>query len=198
MNRLLTICFGVALLFVSLYPVLAAQIYTESWYKIGCAWHGRCQQLGEARADRAIAELARFWRHQGDLSRIWTAKERRHLADVRPMFDAFSGVFVGSLVVCWMLFSRERLRRAALVNAVAVLLPLIVLPFFKYFWVEIFHPVLFDDLNWQNTRSDLSWYLMPKPLFALSLGVLVTWTCVVNLAAYWWARSSGDRRVRGA
>lgn len=187
-DRLLGLAAGLALFYLSVYPLLALQIYSETWYQVGCDWHGRCEQLPRLDADQAIEQLAGFWRHQNELSMAWTRKERNHLTEVRPIYDAMLGGFGLATVIALASFQRARLRRAALINGLIVLSLLAVLPFFKYFWVEIFHPLLFDNMDWNNNRADLSWYLMPKALFKLSIGALVAWTFSVNLAVWLWAR----------
>lgn len=188
MKWLLGFLAGLILFYLSVYPMLAMQIYSPIWYELNCKLHDRCVILGEDKAHQATQELTQYWSHQGELGTSWTLKEKSHLAEVRPMFDALFIGFITAALLALLLFKRERLHRAALVNAIAVLSLLLILPFFKYFWVEIFHPLLFDNLNWKNNRDDVSWYLMPKPLFMLSLGTLVIWTCLVNLSVWWWTR----------
>lgn len=170
------------LLFLTLYPALAFQIYSPVWYQVGCDWHGRCEQrLGEQKTDRLIGEITRYWRHQGDLSRSWSRKEQRHLAEVREIYDALVMAYGFTLVLALWLLRGNELGRLARYNALAIPLLLLVLPFFKTFWVEVFHPLLFDNELWRNTRRDISWSLMPKAHFQLSAAALIAWAFAVNL-----------------
>lgn len=186
-ERLLLWVLVPALFVVTLYPALALQIYSEVWYELGCEVHGRCAQKPPDLIDQAITELTAFWRHQGELGSIWRQKEHLHLQEVRPMFDAIFWAFVVSVFLLAWLASPERIRRAARANVVIVLLPLLVLPFFKVFWTEIFHPLLFDNAHWRNSRAEISWYLMPKPLFMLSIAGLSLWGTATNLLLWLWA-----------
>lgn len=181
MQRLLNIFAGVVLFWVCVYPLLAVQIYTPWWYQASCVWHERCEQLGQAKAEQAISELSQFWQHRGELSSMWTPKEQAHLLEVRPMFDAIFWVFLLAVLLGMKLITRVNISGLALGNALSILSLLLLLPFFEYFWIDVFHPLLFDNMNWNNTRADISWYLMPKSLFFFGLIALIAWVFTVNM-----------------
>ena len=185
--RRVLLAFG--LIYLSLYPPLAALVYLPGWYRINCDWHPRCEMLGAERSERAIVELTRYWRHQGELGAGWSGKERQHLAEVRPIYDAlFVGVFLaaGALLLGW---ERRYVTRTALWVAAGIAALALVLPFFGYFWTKIFHGLLFDNTLWKNTPRDVSWYIMPRQLFMYSVGVMIACAASLSLAVAWWTRT---------
>lgn len=175
-----TFAASLVLLVLTFYPTLAFQVYSPVWYEFGCSLHTRCERLKTLEAPVAIRQLTAYWRHQGELSRPWTKKERRHLAEVRPIYDGLAMLFFASLLAApWVLRSRA-LPRAARVNVILILLLLPGLLVFRSLWMEVFHPLVFDNELWRNTRSDVSWYFMPPKFFQYSAGLLFLTGLVIN------------------
>ena len=63
-----------------------------------------------------------------------------------------------------------------------------LIPFFKSFWMDVFHPLLFDNELWRTNRSDVSWYLMPKAFFLRIIIFITLTTLLLNLALWGWSR----------
>jgi uncharacterized membrane protein len=173
-----------ALFVVTVYPPLAVLIYTTPAYEFNCQWHDRCEQLEIMPFDQAVTNLAAFMRHEDTLQGGWSDKEQAHLAEVRTIFDGLLVAFLVALALVIALGRRPILRRASLANLAVVLATLAVLPFFKYFWAEIFHPLLFDNDLWRNNRGDVSWYLMPRVYFRHALIGIVTGAVLLNVALW--------------
>lgn len=176
------------LLVLTLYPTLAIQIYVPAWYELGCEWHSRCDRLKKMDSSEAIRQLAAYWRHQGELKDPWSEKERQHLAEVRPLYDGIAVLFLVALMAAPWVLRGASLTRAARNNALLILLLLPGLLAFRSFWMEVFHPLLFDNQLWKNTRADLSWYFMPPTFFQYSAGMLLGVALTANLFVWVAAR----------
>lgn len=174
----------VSLLYLTLYLPLVYPIYFPGWYRLNCNWHDRCERLGYERADMGIRELNSFFRHgEGLASPLWSSKEKLHLAEVRGITDTLFFTAVAALLVIIICFRPEVIGRCAVINiAIAVSLAPI-LPFFTFFWRNIFHAVLFDNNLWLNTPHDLSYYIMPRLFFKHTAIYLIVCTIIINLAA---------------
>lgn len=114
------------------------------------------------------------------------------MLEVRAMYDmAALGVL---LALLWMGYdlrqpeARQRYRqyvRHSLWLSVGLLLAgLAVMPFFQYFWLHIFHPLLFDNELWRTDRADISWYLMPRQFFMWAIGGIVISSLLLHLLLY--------------
>lgn len=182
--------FYISFLYITVYIPLAFMIYLPYWYELNCGWHGRCEMIGIEDARTAISELTMYFQHRGDLVSGWTVKERLHLEEVRGMFDNMFAAFMVSLILLTFTFDASKLPRFALLNSVVVLSVLLVVPFFGYFWADIFHPLLFDNELWRNTMNDVSFYIMPRRFFMYSTVMLVLSVCLINLGVW---RLSGKR-----
>jgi hypothetical protein len=175
---------AVSLLLLTIYPYLALQVYTPAWYSLGCQYHLGCAVLGEARTAQGITEITRFWRHQGELGTLWSSKEKQHLREVRRIYDTLLVVCLLALAVLALTYERRSLPRLALINALVLLPSIAIFPFFKTFWVEVFHPLLFDNDLWDNTPADLSYFLMPRRFFLVSAATLVACVLLTNLVVW--------------
>lgn len=184
----------ISLCYLTLYLPLAWMIYAPHWYQINCNFHERCQRLGQPHAERAIDELTQYFRHQGVLVTRWTAKEKQHLAEVRRLYDALLLFGFLAVLTLALVAERNRLGSYALLNIVLLLALLAVVPFFKTFWRDIFHPLLFDNQLWKNTQHDVSYYIMPRLLFRNSVILLVVVAVLENLAI--WASANLSKPIR--
>ncbi len=172
------------LLYLSIYLPLAAMIYLPTWYQVNCQWHPRCEMIGMPTAQQGIAELTRYFRHQGELLTRWTAKERSHLAEVRQIYDGmFVIAWLAVIGLVWRLRPANG-RSAALVNLGLLAAMLAVLPVFKPFWQDFLHPLLFDNLDWKNNRDDLSYYIMPRRFFLHSTAALIGAAALLNVLTW--------------
>lgn len=182
-----TLLFSFLLLLWTLFIPLAVVIYTPWSYQLNCHWNERCAQFGEAESEQAGQELAAFFRHQRPLPERWTPKEQAHLLEVRGMYDKALLVFVVLTGLLLVNYSRERsaYRRYWRFSIgwllVLLLLMLALTPVFNYFWMEIFHPLLFDNELWRTNPEDVSWYLMPKTYFIRVILFLLVATLILQM-----------------
>lgn len=165
--------FPVLLLFWLICLPLALVVYTPWGYQVNCHWNERCERLGSTVSERSMREISEFFRHQHTLSTPWTRKEQLHMQEVRVMYDRSFMLFA----LITLLFAIEIVRKGSLrsfkqharrsLMLAGGLLGFIALlsPFFNYFWLHIFHPLLFDNDLWRTNPKDISWYLMPKQFF---------------------------------
>jgi len=172
-QRLVNGLFPVLLLFWLICLPLALVVYTPWGYEVNCYWNERCARLGYSVSARSMIEISEFFRHQHVLSTPWTRKEQLHMQEVRVMYDRTFILFA----LITVLFALEILRqkslstfrqhaRRSLILVVSLLVIIALLsPFFNYFWLHIFHPLLFNNDLWRTNPQDISWYLMPKQFF---------------------------------
>jgi hypothetical protein len=103
-------------------------------------------------------------------SAVWSTKEVLHYIDVRNILNVFYNGFLFCLI--FIFFNFKRLNFKNLVNAkkylkYIILFPLVVLPFFNYFWNKIFHSLLFSNDLWLMNPRDLSYHIFNEWFFAL-------------------------------
>lgn len=176
----------ISFIYLTVYVPVMTVAYLPFSYRSGCAFHGRCAVVGEENAIMGINELTAYLRHANDnlSAPFWTNKEKNHLAEVRGMLDVLTLMVVPALVVAGLVFNRSRLRRLCLVNMILVMSPLLVLPFFKYFWRHVFHPLLFANRHWLNTPLDFSYYILPRVFFQYTVVYIVVSAFIANAMIY--------------
>ncbi|MGF1453605.1 MAG: DUF1461 domain-containing protein [Opitutales bacterium] len=184
-----------ALLYLSLYVTAAFVAYLPVWHTASLHLHERDNRFPEEIMHERIDQLQRFYRHQAPLEpqRSWTAKETRHLTEVRGLLDGCFWLACAALPVSVFALRRHRWRSLAQVNGVALLFLAAILPFFGVFWSDIFHSLLFDNEDWKNNRTDISWHIMPPMYFRWTFALML----VVALSLHgllWW---TGKRREPG-
>lgn len=172
-----------SLFYMTLYTPVFCVVYSPYWYTINCRFHGRCERIGMERARLGIQELTAFYRHtQNSLAAgFWTDKEKQHLAEIRPMLDILFITGMASLALFCVCYRASHIRRFALINTAIILLLIVILPFFSYFWRRIFHPLLFHNMNWLNTPSDFSFYILPRVFFRNTLIFMVLTSSLINI-----------------
>ncbi|MBS3758662.1 MAG: DUF1461 domain-containing protein [Desulfobacterales bacterium] len=172
---------GLCLLYLSVYIPIFGVLYFPFWYEINCHWHDRCERFGDEKAVERIHELVAYMRHAGELSGSdWTLKERRHLEEVRRIFDHlfFAVIVAGGLLI--LLFRAKTVRRAGIGNIILLLCLCGILPFFGYFWRDIFHELLFGNALWKNSPHDVSYYIMPRVFFKHTMMLVIGMAIFIN------------------
>lgn len=180
MKRTKNIFLGVSLLYLTLYIPTALITYLPQWYVFNCRFHPRCRMIGYEKALKYIDELNRFFFHKSPLPFGWTEKESLHLAEVRDIMDILAIIAIICLATLIILFNRPRIATCALVNLFIILSLLLLVPFFKTFWVKILHPLLFNNDLWINNPFDRSFYIMPWTFFKYSLIFFVGVSALLN------------------
>lgn len=185
-TRLKSLILFLSLAYLTVYLPVMAVAYSPFWYKLGCGFHGRCEVVGVEKATQGIGELVSYFRHsRNELpSSFWTVKEKKHLEDVRGMIDIMTILCVPVLLMLVLSFEKERVRRFSLVIMAMVCSLLFVLPFFKYFWRHVFHPLLFSNRNWLNTPLDFSYYILPRVFFQYTVIFIVITAMMINFMIY--------------
>ena len=181
----------VSLFYLSFYIPLTLIIYMPYWYKLNCNLHTRCEEIGYERSYRGIDELTSFFLHRGELTSFLTKKEKLHLTEVRGIFDEMFFIGIIAIILLVITFERRWISRFAIINVLIILSLLVVLPFFKTFWTEVFHPILFDNDLWKNNRFDLSFYIMPRKFFMYTMVLLIVLCSLINIAL--WSICRRDR-----
>jgi hypothetical protein len=166
-----------ALFYLTFYIPFLITAYNPYWIKYNCVNNDRCSQVKTDFRDQAIDELTSYLIHRGELKTGWQENEKIHMKEVRYIFDI---MFLAALVslVALLIIRKDRmsLYKFAIINIVLALALFLIIPNFKSFWREVFHPMLFNNDFWKMSRQDVSYYITPRSFFKLTtIVVLSTW-----------------------
>lgn len=175
----------ISLFYITFYLPFISVAYNSSWYKLNCNFHERCEIVGKSVAYQGMEELTGFLLHKNELVNRWTNKEILHLHEVRDITDFMFIFAIISAAVILYFFRKKEIKKFSLINIFVICLLFLVMPFFATFWREIFHSLLFDNMNWLNTRFDLSYYIMPRKFFKITVGTVLTVWLLINLAIWY-------------
>ena len=166
-----------ALFYLTFYIPFVFTAYNPYWIKYNCASDGRCSKIKTDYTDQVINELTSFLSHRGELKTDWRENEKIHMAEVRDLFDImFIAGIISLAVLLFVRTGKMRLYKFAIINIVLALALFIVIPNFKTFWRDIFHPLLFDNDFWRMTKQDVSYYITPRTFFKMTtIVILSTW-----------------------
>lgn len=172
----------ISLFYLTFYVPFALTSYNSYWIKYGCNFHKRCEVFGSENVKNAADNLISFLLHKKELNDQWRENEKIHLNEVRTILDIMFVAVV--LAVTLLIIFRSRmsgLDKIAAVNLIIALCLFIVLPNFKTFWRDIFHPILFDNDLWKLTRQDTLYYIMPRVYFKITTAVILSFWAVLNI-----------------
>ena len=172
----------ISLFYFTFYVPFVLVTYNPYWYKYNCDLHKRCKLMKTDQADKAIDNLVAFMMHREELKKGWRKNEKIHLSEVRTMFDIMllAGA-VSAFILIIFRKSRPKLYKFAILNLLIALCLFIVIPNFKTFWRDIFHPLLFDNEYWRVTRRDISYYITPRSFFRLTTICLLSAWALINV-----------------
>ncbi len=198
MKKLRSALFGVAYLYLVLYIPIAFMAYCSSWYRFNCSFHTRCQLIGYSNTSKYINELTAFLRHSNDLPGHWSEKEKKHLSEVRDIFDFLTvSALIFEIILIFILIkyaTNLKFSYFTAANQVIIVSMTAIIPFFYTFWADIFHPLLFDNDLWIITYTDRSYYIMPGIFFKNSFICLIMASTVLNGSVYFLRRALKKRK----
>jgi len=157
-------CLSFCFLFIGFFFVLLCSFFYEFLFHIFGVYYF---EFSREFILRAIDNLILFFLHYSELSlEFWNSKEILHFVDVRNIFDFFILIFV--CCVCfliWFKFNLKILRKAVKWSFGIIFLPLFLFPIFSWFWVEVFHPLVFSNDLWMLFPEDLCYWIFPLEFF---------------------------------
>ncbi len=172
----------ISLFYLTFYVPFALTSYSSHWIQYGCSFHNRCEVLGSDNVENAADNLVSFLLHKKELNDQWRVNEKIHLNEVRTILDImFIAAFLAVTVLTMLRRKISGLYKFAVVNLIIALCFFIVLPNFKTFWRDIFHPVLFDNDLWKLTRQDTLFYIMPRVYFKTTTAVILSLWAFLNV-----------------
>ncbi|MCP4154515.1 MAG: DUF1461 domain-containing protein [bacterium] len=190
------IVLGISLLYFTLYIPTAFMSYSPLWYMFNNKIHSRVRLIGYDKAQQYTGQLTNFFLHGDHLPDHWTAKERKHLADVRNILDYLALFALLSTISIIATYNRKTIASSAGINVAIILSLLLLLPFFAAFWVNVFHPFLFDNNLWRNNYLDHSFYIMPRVFFKYSMIFLISTASLLN-TTLWFFLKKEDQKPTG-
>jgi uncharacterized membrane protein len=194
MKRLRKYVFAFSVLYLTLYLPIASMTYLPGWYTLNCRFHQGCQYVGIKKAHGFIKELTDYFLHRGDLKTSWSTKEKIHLEEVRRLLDRLFIAALLFLLITFVLYDRRALSLIGLYNLCIVFSLTVVLVFFKTFWVNVFHSLLFSNDYWKNIPSDKSFYIMPREFFRNSMMAMICVSSLLNALVYFLFRQKKKSR----
>lgn len=175
-------------LFITLYLPVIFMTYSISWYKFNFNFNSRIERIGYNKAIKGIEELTGFLREKNELrDPSWTKKETKHLKEVKQLYFKLNILFVMALIFFVILFEKKVCNKNSIKNLIFIFALLCIIPFFKFFWREIFHTILFNNDFWKNSASDFSYYLMPRIFFRNSLIFIIVVSSILNTVIYYFS-----------
>ncbi len=196
MKKSKNIFLGISLLYLTLYLPVILMTYFPQWYIFNCKFHQRCNFIGYSNALKYIDELTDFFLHKNSLQRGWTEKEKSHLEEVRAILDVLAIVAGLCTALFIFTFNRSKMAILAIINLLIILCLLLLIPFFKTFWINVFHPLLFYFFLWRNNYLDRSFYIMPRIFFKHSIIFLIFVSSLLN-GVVWFAFRKERKKGRG-
>lgn len=179
-----SLLFTVSSLIISLCIPLFFMVYLTPWYTFNTSVE-TTKYLGSDTIEAAHKNLAKFFFHTEELSpTLWSSSEIIHMDDVRTIYDQTLVIFILALITTTILWTKQRVKKSLKVNIFLPLTLLLLLPFFSYFWSNIFHQILFTNDFWITSPSDLSYHLFPLSFFIKSLIGITVSASVINLLLY--------------
>ena len=171
--------------FLGFFTVLFSPIFYEFLFKILGVYSS---ELSYEFVSRAIDDLILFFLHSSELSlEFWNLKEIKHFEDVRRIYDFLILSFLGVCIfLSWFgfRFSELEFKRAIKFALGIVFLPLILFPVFSWFWIEVFHPILFSNDLWILNVNDLCFWIFPIEFF-MGFYLIFVFIEVGGLAIFW-------------
>jgi uncharacterized membrane protein len=185
MKKVQHTAFFISIFYLTVYVPIFWVTYFPAWYELNCKWHGRCAVSGPGHGKTHIRELVGFLRHTGELTHPeWSAKEKRHLHEVRIMLDMMLAGAVCAASIFFLTFDRRRLGWFTRVNTVLMLALVMILPFFKQFWRHGFHGLLFDNADWINFPHDVTYHITPRVFFLHTFIFVIFASLILNLCCF--------------
>jgi len=176
--------FFISFFLIVLYLNFCFVAYSPIWYKLNCNCIAKCRDLGETKTNKFYNELTAYFLHKGTLEWQWSTKEKKHLDEVRKIFDFLFFIFCILLFFFVITFSFSKLKKYSRINIFLSLFFLLLIPVFDCFWSHIFHLLLFRNDYWINNILDVSYYILPISFFISSLTFISLSSAIINLLIY--------------
>lgn len=195
MKKIKHAAFFISILYLTIYLPIFWTTYFPAWYELNCKWNSRCGLSGPDNRRTHIRELVGFLRHAEKLEHIdWSAKEKRHLYEVRIMLDMLLAGAAAAISTFFLTFDRKRLRRFTLINSAVILCSGLILPFFKQFWRHGFHEIIFNNTDWINYPTDVTYYITPRVFFLNTFIVIIAISLIINFCGFLILRNQSQQR----
>ena len=166
----------VSLFYLTFYLPFVFVAYNPYWINYNCDKNERCSRVQTEFRVNAVNELTSYLSHRGELTKGWQENEKIHMSEVRHIFDIMFIAAIISLVLLLIIRKdRMSLYKFAIINIV------IVVPNFKTFWRDVFHPLLFNNEFWKMSRQDVSFYITPRTFFKITTIVVLSTWMVINV-----------------
>ncbi len=114
----------ISLLYLTLYIPTAFMTYSPLWYMFNNKTHSRIRLIGYDKAQQYTGQLTNFFLHDDHLPDHWTAKERKHLTEVRNILDYLALFALLSTISIIATYNRKTIASSAGIN-VAILIRIV-------------------------------------------------------------------------
>lgn len=173
----------ISILYLSLYIPLTITIYSQSWYEFNYKIHDTYKNIEKDKALNATKNLISFFLHKEELNNHWNEKERLHMKDVRNIYDILFILGILSFLGLGIENPKTKdLKKISMKNITIITIFIIIIPFFSYFWNNIFHNILFSNNYWIINQNDISYYIFPIEFFIYSTIFLILTSIIINIS----------------
>lgn len=173
-----------SLLYLTLYIPFTITAYSKSWYETNYEKQSTYQTLGIVKTNNQTNNLINFFLHKQELNQLWSEKETLHLKEVRNIYDLLFIIFLITTPILILFFNKKIINHASKKNTYIIPSLLIIIPFFRLFWNNILHPLLFNNNYWINTPNEVSYHLFPTTFFINSILFIITISAIINFTIY--------------
>jgi len=170
-----------SLIFLTLYIPLSFTIYSNSWYNFNS---NPQNVLSKNDLNNATSNLINYFEHKENLNILWNEKEKKHMSDVRQIFDFLFIIFILNLINLFIFFKKKLIKKFVKINILVISSFILLLPIFQFFWNNIFHLIMFNNNFWIINPNDISYYLFPLSFFYNSTIFIILISIILNLVVY--------------
>ncbi|MCB9370271.1 DUF1461 domain-containing protein [Candidatus Woesearchaeota archaeon] len=147
--------------FLLLWIALALMVYLPFWYSFNYSFQDTYSELGKEATKIYTSDLILYFLHFDSLDEnAWSTKEKVHYADVRSLYDIAFVLALCSVVCLFVFWRRDFVLENLKYLPLVFLSLLLLLPVFSWFWIQVFHPLLFGhNESWIFGSDEISYFL---------------------------------------
>ncbi|MCA9496230.1 MAG: DUF1461 domain-containing protein, partial [Nanoarchaeota archaeon] len=168
--------FFISLFFILLYIPFSFTVYSHSYHKYNFLNQDISSEIKNEDILVADKNLINYFLHKEKLNEMWNINEKKHMEDVRNIYDCLLILFFIFLIISFFYsklslkyINKKFLEKCLKINILITISLLFIIPFFSYFWNNIFHKIMFNNKFWIYKNGDMSYYLFPNEFFLNSL-----------------------------
>ena len=143
------------------YISISVTIYSLLWYDINFQSQNLYEVLERGYVEQNKINMIDFFLYKSDLNDNWLYEEKVHLNDVRNIYAVLFILGLISFFIIGFFWDKKYIKvKYFIINIFILLSLLLILPFFRFFWDEIFHLIMFRNNYWIIIENSLFYLLL--------------------------------------